>query len=144
MSERAVAEALGLSRNAVRRHLAGISSNDTKAPTGSEVVGDSTAGAGSRSRCEPFREVILSKLAQGLDSQRIFQDLVEEHGFGEKYWSVHRFVKSLGVSTELPFRRIEVEPGWELQVDFGAGRQCPDHEPGARWQLGQEHPAPGP
>ena len=55
--------------------------------------------------------MILSKLEQGLDSQRIFQDLVEEHGFKEKYWSVHRFVKSLGVSTELPFRRIEVEPG---------------------------------
>ena len=144
MSQRAIAGALGVSRNAVRRHLAGISSNDTTAPTGSaptgsqapndttaptgsEAVGGPAAAAGSRSRCEPFREVILSKLEQGLDSQRIFQDLVEEHGFGEKYWSVHRFVKSLGVSTELPFRRIEVEPGWELQVDFGAGRQCRDH-----------------
>lgn len=144
MSERAIAGALGVSRNAVRRHLAGISSNDTKAPTGlaptgsvapndttaptgSETIATPAAATVSRSRCEPFREVILSKLAQGLDSQRIFQDLVEEHGFGEKYWSVHRFVKSLGVSSELPFRRIEVEPGWELQVDFGAGRPCPDH-----------------
>ena len=144
MSERAISESLGVSRNAVRRHLAGISSNDTrapsgKAPSGSEAPNDTKAPTGSvevvdskvapvsRSRCEPFREVILSKLEQGLDSQRIFQDLVEEHGFSEKYWSVRRFVKSLGTSSALPFRRIEVEPGWELQVDFGAGRPCRDH-----------------
>ena len=76
----------------------------------------------SRSRCERFREVILAKLEQGLDSRRIHQDLVEEHGFSDKYWSVHRYVKSLGKSSALPFRRIEVEPGSELQVDFGAGR----------------------
>lgn len=144
VSERGIARALGISRNAVRRHLTANSSNDTKAPTGSAPTGseapnDTTAPTGSerdvqptvspvsRSRCERFREVILSKLEQGLDSQRIYQDLVEEHGFEEKYWSVHRFVKSLGKSSALPFRRIEVEPGWELQVDFGAGRPCKDH-----------------
>ena len=37
MSERAIAGALGVSRNAVRRHLAAISSNDTIAPTGAEA-----------------------------------------------------------------------------------------------------------
>jgi transposase len=144
LSERAISESLGVSRNAVRRHLSVKSSNDTKAlpgsaPTGSEVPNDTKAPTGSgevreatvaplsRSRCERFRELILSKLEQGLDSRRIYQDLVEEHGFDEKYWSVRRFVKSLGVSSALPFRRIEVEPGWELQVDFGAGRPCQDH-----------------
>ena len=144
MSERAISDSLGVSRNAVRRHLAGNSSNDTKAPTGkapteSETPNDTKAPTGSeasegqsvapvsRSRCERFREVILSKLEQGLDSRRIYQDLVEEHGFEAKYWSVHRFVKGLGASSALPFRRIEVEPGWELQVDFGAGRPCQDH-----------------
>ena len=87
MSERAIAESLGVSRNAVRRHLAGNPSNDTKAPTGSEGPNDTTAPTGSaeaidatvvpvsRSRCERFREVILSKREQGLDSQRIYQDL---------------------------------------------------------------------
>lgn len=146
MSERAISESVGVSRGAVRRHLAGISPSETtassrpgKAPTGSETSNSTTAPLGSaeaveppvapvsRSRCEPFREVILSKLEQGLDSQRIYQDLVEEHGFDEKYWSVRRFVKSLGASSALPFRRIEVDPGWELQVDFGAGRPCQDH-----------------
>jgi transposase len=139
LSERAICESLGVSRGAVRRHLAGITSNSTKAPTGALDPNDTKAPAGSaeavegnvasvsRSRCEPFRAVILSKLEQGLDSQRIYQDLVEEHGFDEKYWSVRRFVKSLGNSSALPFRRIEVEPGWELQVDFGQGRPCQDH-----------------
>jgi transposase len=104
-----------------------FSSNDTKAPTGSEEVSPVAMTSVSASQCEPFRDVILSKLEQGLDNQRIFQDLVQEHGFTNKYWSVNRFIKSLGESSELPFRRMEVEPGWELQVDFGAGRPCKDH-----------------
>lgn len=144
MSERAIARTLSVSRNAVRRHLNEVSSNDTTAPTGSAPTGsefpnDTMAPTGSASvsqkcfapisgsSCESFREVILSKLEQGLDNQRIFQDLVVEYGFANKYWSVNRFIKSLGQSSDLPFRRIEVEPGWELQVDFGAGRPCKDH-----------------
>src|SRR5580765_4630830 len=83
MSERAISESLGISRNAVRRQLAGDYPNGTKAPTGSVEVRDAAAPSVSRSRCERFREVILSKLEQGLDSQRIYQDLVEEHGFDE-------------------------------------------------------------
>ena len=45
---------------------------------------------------------------QGLDDKRIDEDLVEVHGFDEKYWPVRHIVKSLGASSELPFRRIEV------------------------------------
>jgi hypothetical protein len=37
MSERGIALALEVSRNAVRRHLAEIGPNDTKAPTGSRA-----------------------------------------------------------------------------------------------------------
>jgi transposase len=149
LSQQAIADALGISRGAVIRHLAAISANSTeaptgKAPTGSESSNSTEAQTGSdgiafgpqssasnlpssRSRCEPFREVILAKLDQGLDCQRIHQDLVAEHGFKDKYWSVHRFVQSMGKSQPLPFRRLEVDPGWELQVDFGAGRPCKDH-----------------
>jgi transposase len=144
LSQQAIADLLGISRGAVIRHLAADSLNSTKAPTGEAPTGsppsngteaptgsDSSSGDAvapvSRSRCAPYREIILAKLDQGLDSQRIYQDLCEEHGFAEKYWSVHRFVKSLGKSGELPFRRMEVDPGWELQVDFGAGRPCKDH-----------------
>jgi len=45
------------------------------------------------SRCEPFREIILAKLEQGLSAQRIYQDLVREHGFAANYHSVRRFVR---------------------------------------------------
>jgi len=76
---------------------------------------------GPPSRCKPFEAVIKQKLDQGLSGQRIWQDLVAEHGFAGSYSSVKRFVRGLGGSTPLPFRRMECEPGHEAQVDFGSG-----------------------
>jgi hypothetical protein len=38
-------------------------------------------GAGRRSRCESFAELIAAKVEVGLSAQRIYQDLVEEKGF---------------------------------------------------------------
>jgi transposase len=73
------------------------------------------------SRCEPFREIILAKLQQGLSGQRIYQDLVGEHGFAARYHSVRRFVRHLGQASPLPFRRMECAPGEQAQVDFGKG-----------------------
>ena len=73
------------------------------------------------SLCEPWRQIILEKLQLGLTAQRIYQDLVSEHGFPAKYHSVRRFVKRLGHNPTLPFRRMECEPGEEVQVDFGSG-----------------------
>ena len=74
---------------------------------------------GQASQCEPFREVILAKLELGLSAQRIYQDLVTEHGFASRYPSVRRFVHNLQSTTPLPFRRLECGPGEEAQVDFG-------------------------
>ena len=76
---------------------------------------------GSVSQCEPFRQVILDKLELGLSAQRIHQDLLVEHGFAGSYYSVRRFVRRLGQSQPLPFRRMETAPGQEAQVDFGTG-----------------------
>jgi transposase len=73
-----------------------------------------------RSVCEPYRQVILEKLEQGLTAQRIYQDLVGE-GFDHKYHSVRRFVARLRGGSPLPFRRMECEAGEEAQVDFGTG-----------------------
>jgi transposase len=81
----------------------------------------------SRSRCAAYHDLILAKLESGLDAQRIYQDLVRDHGFQDKYHSVRRYVHWLGQSKELPVRRIEVEPGQELQVDYGIGARCLDH-----------------
>ena len=75
----------------------------------------------SRSRCEPFRAIIIECLERGLSAQRIWQDLQSEHGFAESYQSVQRFVRHLRSATPLPFRRMECEPGEEAQIDFGTG-----------------------
>jgi len=94
-------------------------------------VGGPSQGSGGRaSQCEPYRDVIRGKLPQGLSAQRVYQDLVTDHGFVGSYYSVRRFVGKLTPATELPFRRMECMPGEEMQVDFGAG--APIIEPGQR------------
>jgi transposase len=77
--------------------------------------------AGPPSRCQPFAAIIQQKLDQELSAQRIWQDLVDEHGFDGSYSSVKRFVRRLGRGQPLPFRRMECAPGEEAQVDFGSG-----------------------
>jgi transposase len=78
-------------------------------------------GSGRLSGCEPWRELITGKAGQGLSAQRIYQDLVADHGFDGSYYAVRRFVRRLERAHELPFRRIECDPGDEAQVDFGTG-----------------------
>ena len=81
-----------------------------------------TAGSPrARSLCEPHRETILEKLEVGLSAERIHQDLRSETDFEGSYESVKRFVRRVKGTTPLPFRRMEVPPGEEAQVDFGKG-----------------------
>ena len=138
-----IARELGIHRHTVAEHVRGHS-KPTEAPTGSEepkptqaptgpvdskpteAPRNSLPGGNGRSDCEPLREAIESKLGQGLHARRIYQDLVAEHGFAGSYWSVMRFVRRLGKSRELPFRRMECEPGEEAQVDFGSGASVVD------------------
>jgi transposase len=132
-SKRRIARELGLDRKTVRRHLrvAG-SKSPTNPQTGSDGQNPKSpgnpqtgvlhlGGVGPDSLCEPWQERIEAALAAGLSIQRIYQDLVGEGQFSGSYYSVRRFVLRLGKTLELPFRRIEVEPGAELQVDFGQG-----------------------
>jgi transposase len=129
-SYRRIAEALGVHRDTVARYvrLAGAGAKPaTNLSTGSEGGGGpkpanlSAGNSGPKSLCEPFREVVLQKLDQGLSAQRIWQDLTAEHGFGGCYASVKRFVRRLGKVSPLPFRRMESPPGQEAQIDFGPG-----------------------
>ena len=130
-SQRRIARELEINRETVARHLR-AASKPAKAPTGSEPgVGDSKpakAPTGSRSICGPLQEEIEAKLKQGLSAQRIFQDLVQEHDFQAKYHSVRRFVAKINRTTPLPFRRIEVAPGEEAQIDFGTGAPIIDQD----------------
>jgi transposase len=79
------------------------------------------ARPGPPSLCAPFAAEIEAAVAGGLSAQRIYQDLISEHGFGGGYSSVKQFVRRLTARSELPFRRMECEPGAEMQVDFGTG-----------------------
>jgi Integrase core domain len=105
-------------------------SKGANAPTGSEAEPLPPAvveflgrpgGRGRRSDCEPYRDLILAKLEQGLSARRIYQDLVSERSFTGRYWSVRRFVQKLSGGRQLAMRRMEVGPGEEAQVDFGSG-----------------------
>ena len=67
-----------------------------------------------------YRTAITEKLDAGLSLQRIWQDLVEEYGYGASYESVKRFVRTVA-----PTRRVvgvfHCAPGAEAQVDFFRG-----------------------
>jgi len=143
-SRRRIARELGVDRETVGRHLrlsaqgreavaaagaaVGVEDVDgakaANAPAGSEaarVQNQPKAPPGSPSGAAPWREVIERKLAQGHTAQRIYQDLVNDHGYAGSYYSVLRLVRKLSNVRELPCRRMEVEPGAEAQVDFGRG-----------------------
>ena len=146
-SIRRIAKELGVNRATVARHIfySQQLSKQARAPIGSEEgcpeAKPATPEGGAHdpkqarrpsassasltprqpSLCEQWRQVIVSKLEAGLTAQRIYQDLVSEHGFVGKYSSVRRFVRRLEHKQSLPFRRMECAPGEEAQVDFGTG-----------------------
>lgn len=116
-SHRRIARELGVHRETVSRYDRLGRSKPAISTPGS----DPSLSCGRKSHCEPFRDLIEREVEQGLSAQRIFQDLRVETGFAGSYSSVKRFVRRLGKASALPFRRIEVSPGEEAQVDFGRG-----------------------
>jgi len=72
----------------------------------------------------------MGALEQGLSYQRIWQDLHED-GFAGGYDAVKRYARRLARVNQLPARRMECEPGAEVQVDFGTGAPVivPEGEP---------------
>ena len=130
-SERKIARELGIHRNTVRRYLRESKSKYTISTAGfsaqNQKISDSnctisTAGSeGRKSLCQPYHQIIEKALKNNLTAQRIYQDLVREHFFNGSYSSVKRYVRKLNEAGELPFRRIEMLPGKEVQVDYGTG-----------------------
>jgi transposase len=123
--------------NAAKTFPGSASSPSTESPDPS-AVGDSNAAktfAGSPSNAAKtflgstarprfsaaiYRTAISEKLDAGLSLQRIWQDLVEEYGYGASYESVKRFVRTMAP----PRRAVGVfhcAPGAEAQVDFFRG-----------------------
>ena len=102
--------------------MPGVGADAGLLPPGNGEFGDlAPVPSGPQSLCEAYRETIERKVDQGLCGTRIYQDLKTEHGFAGSYHSVRRFLLRLGQKKPLPFRRMEVEPGEEAQIDFGTG-----------------------
>ncbi len=145
-SQRRIAQELGIDRETVARYVHSPPADSKPATNpipGSEPVPEAIPGSkpasnpipgfevagppgtskspGPESRCEAFRAVIEERLTEGLTGQRIYQDLVEGHGFVASYSSLRRFLQHLDQSRPIPFRRLEVLPGEQAQVDFGTG-----------------------
>ncbi|MBN1362762.1 MAG: hypothetical protein JW993_19340 [Sedimentisphaerales bacterium] len=125
-SQRRIASKLGVDRETVARYVHSPPAEAKPATNpipGSEVSAPSCPDkrSGPESLCEPFRAIVEDKLRQGLTGQRIYQDLVAGHGFSASYSSVRRFLQRLDQGRPLPFRRLEVLPGEQAQVDFGTG-----------------------
>lgn len=130
-SFRKIGRVLGIHRDTVARHVWLAESanlvvggeNRPNPPPGSDAQNRPNPPAGnigSLSRCEPFRDTIIAALERGLSYQRIWQDLRED-GFVGGYDAVKRYARRLAQANPLPYRRMECEPGAEVQVDFGTG-----------------------
>jgi len=81
-----------------------------------------------------YRTAITEKLDAGLSMQRIWQDLVEEYGYGASYESVKRFVRTVA-PTRPAVGVFHCAPGAEAQVDFFRGAPTLDAATG-EWRPG--------
>ena len=125
-SDRRIGRELGIHRETVGRYRRlgnSATSKPASAPLGLEQAptGPFSVSFTQVSAAAPWKEIIVQKLQAGLSAQRIYQDLSSEHGYAGSYWSVRRLRRKLTAAMPAPFRRMEVEPGAEAQVDFGRG-----------------------
>jgi len=140
---RRIAKELGISRNTVRQYVRTLGPATTPDalveavwesgerpvqtdppfdPRDGQIDPLSTAGkTGRKSLCADHEAVLRAKVQTGLTAQRIFQDLQTEVAFAGSYQSVKRYVGKLRQADPQLVCRLEVQPGEEVQVDFGAG-----------------------
>ena len=137
-SKRRIAREVGVNRRTVTKYITQHDSKCTISTTGSafdnEVVANSkctistTGSEGRKSLCLNYHDFIDKRLTRNFSAQRIYQDLISERGFDGSYESVKRYVRKLNDKFELPFRRIELPPGEEVQVDYGTGAWIYDRD----------------
>lgn len=125
-SHRRIARELNVHRKTVRKYLSDdpkctISTTGKSGEVESKGTISTTGKIGRQSKCTPHDTFIREGLKKGFSAQRIHQDLQEDKGFEGSYESVKRYVQKLSLDDDVPFRRMEVLPGTECQVDYGTG-----------------------
>ena len=134
-SDRSIAKAMQASRNTVRKYRAWA--KEQSLLTGELLPTDRLQALLHTtmpeapppqvdSSVEPHRHLVEDWHTKGLEAQAIHQKLVQDHGFTGSYSAVWRFVQNLEPHQPDATVRIEVAPGAEAQVDFGAGGQLLD------------------
>lgn len=136
LSFREMARRLGIDRGTVTRYARMAAEPVSKpakvlispagpaeAVAGFEVPTGSESSPGSRNAAARWLSWILAQRDRGLSAKRIHQDLRAEFPSAAAvgYDSVRRLLKKHGGAQPVPFRRMEVSPGFEAQVDFGTG-----------------------
>jgi len=106
-----IAEIVGCSRKTVRRALG-------RMERGKEIKRKKVS-----SIIDPYEEVVLVKVTQGLTGVRIYQDLQKETAYRGSYGTVKTLVWKIKKEAEPVYMHNVSLPGEEAQVDFGyAGR----------------------
>jgi transposase len=88
---------------------------------GARLSGVPKPPAHARSACEPHREWIETQVRLGRNAVAIYQELVDEFGFAQRYNSVKRFCRALRKREPEQFDRLEFKIAEEAQVDYGEG-----------------------
>jgi transposase len=127
-TDRAISRSTGINRSTVAKYRKTLQ-NQPEVPTEPtlptsenqpEVPADLPPLASTNStQIQPYAEKIRDALIQRLTAQRIYQDLVEEHGYTGSYDAVKRYARKLRKKVRGFTDRLEHMPGREAQVDFG-------------------------
>ena len=107
-------------------------SNPARTFLGSPPNPAKTFAGSRRFTARAYATLIAEKIDAGLTMQRVWQDLVEEVGYGASYQSVKRFVHSLGRRAR-PVGVFLSGPGDEGQIDFFRGAPTLD-TPTGQWK----------
>jgi transposase len=137
-SDRQIARDLHLSRSTVRKYREwadeqGFLDADQPLPdqaTLAAALGPTPRPPVVASSVEPYHEIVLRLLEQGVEMTAIFQRLQEDYDYKGSYSSVRRYVHRLQPAAPEAFVRVHTEPGQEAQVDFGHVGQLYDPSKG--------------
>jgi transposase len=139
VSHREINRITGIDRKTIAKYAKKLKKTDpeSKSPTPDKVAtgfdgeldentptrppGNQKIPKHARSACAPHRDWIEKQIDLGRNAVAIYQDLVEQFGFTNKYNSVKRFVRGLKQKDPKRYDRLEFLPGEEAQVDYGQG-----------------------